>query len=165
MMPKGSAEAVDFEFEDAEIDLEAVLAAPASDDVPPDPQPDRSGGEKKTSRRRVRVSKAVRDQVRDSVAVMMDLPVSFVLGNDDHCLGAYNEAADDIHDRVTAIVCKHPDWVEKITAGPDWLDWLLLFRALSGPVRAVVEHHVFKADETAEDGPIDLAKYRAPHAV
>lgn len=138
----------------------------------PDPDPgwDDEGPEKVTEKiaskirataaRPVRVTAAVRKDVRAKTAMLLMLGARTWAARDEYCGGAALDAVPGVSAALADILCDSPDMVRWFSAGTGYMKWLNLMMALQPVGEAVWGHHI--AHTVGEDvQPQDWSAYVA----
>lgn len=149
----------------AQAAVDAGLEPPPLD---PDPRPKRGnkGQAKPLSAVPPRVTAKIRAEVKDTVALLCDVPaLGLARSHEGCCLPVYNETSGQIHERITAIICRRPAAVAFFTGGGDIMEILALAMALKPLVTTYFHNHMGAGAQLPDDGSggvYDLSNYQAP---
>lgn len=112
-----------------------------------EPQPTKLGEKitakiRTTAARPVRVTAAVRKDVRGKTAMLLMLGARTWAARDEICGSAALEAVPDVSAALADILCDSPDIVRWFSAGTGYMKWLNLAMALQPVGEAVWSHHI-----------------------
>lgn len=148
---------------EVESDENSELPEP-EDALPADPKPVR-GRASSVPKRAPAPTKAVRQEVRDALVMMMTIPAGLVSFRDPICGGAVLDHADKIADSLVPIICRNPRMLAWFTTGSGYMDFLGVAMAFWPLVSTVYGHHVSHSighdHEEAEEAS-DFSQYSAP---
>lgn len=114
------------------------------------------------SARPVKVTAAVRKDVRAKTAMLLGLGAAAWSARDPYCGTVALESVDPVSDALADILCDSPDLVRWFSAGTGYMKWLTLAAALQPLAGAVVGHHVTHAVTLEpDDGQQEWAGYAA----
>lgn len=131
--------------------------------------PDEGG----TPRQLVRVTTAVRKDIRAKVALLLGFPAMAVKRKDPYCGTVIVEQVPEISDALVDIICESPDLVAFFTSGSSYMKYLALATALQPVAETAWGHHVshkiggkeIKQGAGPAAGPMapaDSGRYHAP---
>lgn len=139
--------------------------SPDEPELEPDPKPKRSkAGRSTVTTAAPKVTAAMRREVRETLQVMLELPVMLWERRDPTCAAVAGEQLEPITDAVLAIIVRRPAWVAAFLDAGASAEWIRLTRALWPVLMTIWAHHVAKTvgQDDGEEGPDGFASYAAP---
>jgi hypothetical protein len=137
-----------------------------------DPEPKRGSGPIRDAANKkspVKVTPAVRKDIRAKLALLLGLPASIVKRRDPVCGTVMLQQVPDVSDALADIMCDSPDLVAFFTSsGSGYMKWLTLATALQPVLETGFKHHVSHSignQENEGSGPPvhqDWSRYAAP---
>ena len=151
---------------DMDSDTESEMNSEVQDGedvLAPDPRPVR-GKASAPPKKAPRPTKAVQQEVRDALVMMMTIPAGLLSFRDPICGGAMLEHADRIAESLVPIICRNPRMLAWFTTGSGYMDILGVMMAFWPLISTVFSHHVSHSigHEDEHEGEMDFSQYAAP---
>jgi hypothetical protein len=152
-------------------DAPDLPSEPAPDpELEPDPDPRHPKHRGAARPPAVRVTAAVRKDIKGKIALLAAIPAGMFAQRDPVCGAVLEEQLPEISDALTDLICDSPDLVVFFTSGAGYMKWLRL-AAAAGPVAQIAyQHHIAKSigqgggpgQQNGQYAPADMSRFHAP---